>query len=59
MRQAIEGHACGTVGVVNCGVKGGQGDDDDRKGSARSGECRRVKGLEAGVRLKNWSRADK
>lgn len=59
MRQAIEGHARGTVGVVNRGVKAGQGDDDDRKGSARSGECRRVKGLEAGERLKNWSRADK
>lgn len=41
------------VEVINHGFKSGQGEDDDRRGFERSGECRRVKGLEIGKRLKN------
>lgn len=47
------------VEVINHGFKSGQGEDDDRRGFERSGECRRVKGLEIGVKLKNWCSANK
>lgn len=47
------------VEVINHGFKAAQGEDDERRGIERSGECRRVKGLGVGVRLKKWYSADK